>query len=178
MATTLSVEQVRAQMSAEDKKLYRLWRALPADRAVSEEEAFEILEQEAGRPGDDAWASAMLITMRTLGIVDGSGRRAETFPELPEDHANRHGTDVFNAALERQQAEERRQREKADQAAQRAYENGPEMRERGELIALMREVVHEEIDPDRLVLLEAQFRQLRTRVEGLEQHLFGNHIAA
>ncbi len=100
MTTSLTVPEVRGQISAEDKKLYRLWRCLPADRALPDEEIFELFEQEAGRPGDGAWASAVLTSMRLLGIVSSSGTRAEEFPELPEDHHNRHGTEAFNRRCE------------------------------------------------------------------------------
>ncbi len=154
------------EMSASDKKLRRLWRALPADRAVSEQEAFELLEQEANRPGDGAWASAMIVTLRGVGalVPGGAIRRSETFPDLPPDNHNLPGSDAFNRRLEEVQAEERRRRDLRDAEAQRAWENGPAGRERRELLALIDERVDERVDERLRALLREMDHEERERV--------------
>lgn len=177
MSTSLTASEVK--MSLADQQFRRLWQAGSAERAVSEDEAFEILEKAAGQEGNGAWSSATLLSLCILGVVIREGdlyRWAETFPELPEDDSNRHGTEVFNAALERRQAEERRKREIADREAQREYENGPAGRERRERIELITEVVREVapevvrevVDDSRITLLEFELRQAKARITELE----------
>lgn len=178
--TSLSVSQVRQQLpqlDGEGRKLYRLWAALPADRAVSEDEAFEIFEEAAGRQGDDAWASAMVGSLRLLGALAPGGaiRRSAAFPELPPEGHNAPGTAAYNAHCEALSAQERERHERADEAAQRDYREAL-ARERRELTDLVREVVREEhVGGDRVLTLEAQVRQLRDRVNRLEGE---THIAA
>jgi hypothetical protein len=117
----------------------------------------------------------MLTSLKLLGAVSGSNQRSPEFPELLPDHAARPGTALYNEQLGRQQQREREQRARTDAARKREYENGPQMRECRERREEMREVVHEEVDLDRITVLEAKVR----RLEGIAE-LEGDatHVAA
>jgi hypothetical protein len=168
MTTSLTYPQVKRQLSGEDAKLHRLWLALPEDHGVDEETAFTLLEEAGRRPGDNAWASGMLISLKLLGAVDASNRRSAEFPALPESGHNRPGTEVFNRGCAEIAQRQREQHARTDAARERDYENGPLGRERRELLETIRETVREEIDPGRVTIVEARLRQAEARLTELE----------
>lgn len=169
------VVQEKRLASSNDRRLYAVWQALPARGAVDREQAEELGAEAIDRPGDFAASSALLTSLELLGALTSSKtvngllyRRSETFPDLPEDGHNGPGSDALNARLEEMAAEERRRNEVRDREAQRAFEEGPG-RERRELIALIAEVVREEIGDGRITILEAELRGVKARLAELDR---------
>jgi hypothetical protein len=147
MTTSLSVTDVRAdiEMSAEDRRLKRLWSALPRDRVVPEEEAFALVLDAAGHyENDTAWASLQLQVLASMGAVHGwpggAVRRAEKFPAI-EDlvPGSQRFIDMQNA--EREEAR-LREIENENRLAAENFAQSPLGRQQRET----RELIAEEVD--------------------------------
>ena len=173
MATSLTVPEVREGLglSAEDRRLMRLWAALPADKVIPEEEAFSLILRAADRyQGDEAWASLMVATLRGMGaltVTTGGGvRRSDDWPQLPDLII---GSDAYNALLERENREQR-EREIANDnrlAAER-FAQSPLGRQQAET----RELVAEEVNRVlKTRLAEVADEVIEERVEGLLRRL-------
>jgi hypothetical protein len=169
MATSLDVSEVKDQieMSAEDRRLKRLWDALPADRAVTEAEAFEALLRAADRwSGDDAWASAMLATLRGMGAVHGrpggTVKRSAEFPVLPDLVP---GNAAYEELRERENREQREQEIANDnRTARQNFEASPEGRQRKELLELVDERIELALDEFRRELEPPAVKGLREKL--------------
>jgi hypothetical protein len=167
--TTLSVQQVRGQLSAEDVRLKRLWNALP-DHPISEETAFELIVAAGGRMvGDDAWASGMLTILRGMGAVSVTHegiRRSDEFPILPDLIP---GSDAYNELRDRERAEAR-EREIANEntTARHNFEHSPLGRQQRELKELVDRRVDELLTPRVAELVDAAVEE---RIETLMRRL-------
>jgi hypothetical protein len=149
MGTSLTLNEVRQSMSAEDVRLKRLWQALP-DRAVSEEDAFRIILEIEGRyEGDNAFASLRLEQLRSVGAIvtppNAAVQRSSEFPSsLPPDLVP--GSEQWNEIRDQENREARLREIESENAAYRsAYEASPAGRERRELIEIVDARVDERI---------------------------------
>jgi hypothetical protein len=174
VTTSLTPEAVHQQieMSAEDRRLKRLWNALPPDQVVREEEAFRLILEAADRyVGDDAWASLQLQVLAAMGAVHawpgGAVRRSETFPILPDLVP---GNAAFEELRQRENAEAREREIASENESYRLqYEASPEGRARREMLALVDERVTDRVNAildDRVEdLVERHFDELRKELE-------------
>jgi hypothetical protein len=123
------------QVPPHSRRQFRAWSSLPDD-ALQEREAHErIIEAGLAPKGDYALAAVFLseLTLTDPPCVtvmrDAQGeriyRRVPTFPELPDDFANLHGTERFNRALERRQADERERLDREDARKREDWQSSP-----------------------------------------------------
>jgi len=190
MATSLSVPQVAAQIQANERSLWRLWQGLPTD-PLTERELEDAISAAANRPGDRAFAKAIVanLCMATPVHVDGEltnqyavtlrkddrgswvYERSETYPVSTATLAQ-----AMDLELEKAQARERQRFEEIDAESQRRLETGPWGIERRDTINLIRDVVkadgaellREAIREElRVLLAEAS----QTELDGLRERL-------
>jgi hypothetical protein len=144
--TSLTVAEAREpEMSPEDRRLRRLYDAIPPDRVVPEEEAFRLVLEAADHyEGDTAWASLQLQVLAGMGAVHGwpggAVRRAEEFPVI-EDLVP--GSQRYIDMRNREREEARlREVDNDNRLARENFEASPLGRQQAET----RELVAEEVD--------------------------------
>jgi hypothetical protein len=169
----LSVPEVRQEieLSAEDRRLRRLWAALPAGEAVPEERAHKLICEAAGKwQGDGAFGSGMITILQGMGAVEVNGgavKRSDTFPILPDLTI---GSDAYNELLARENhAAREREIASENQTARQNFEQSPQGRQQRELLELVDERVTERVNAilDERVedLVERHFAELRHEFE-------------
>jgi hypothetical protein len=167
MSTSLSTEDVRGQLeSAEDRRLRRLWAALPAGETIGEERAFGLILTAADRyEGDLAWASLQLQVLAGMGAVTVNGgavKRSSEFPILPDLVP---GNAAYEELRERENREAR-EREIANEnhTARQNFEASPEGRHRRELLELVDERIELALDEFRRELEPPAVKGLREKL--------------
>jgi hypothetical protein len=172
MAVSLGVTEVKEQIqfSAEDRRLMKLWAALPAWQPIPEDEAHARICEAAGKwQGDGAFGSAMVIVLQNMGAVTVSGgsvRRSDDWPQLPDLTI---GSDAYNALLERENRQQReREIENDNRVARQNFEQSPQGRQQRET----RELVAEQVDEVlKQRLAEVADEVIEERVEALLRRL-------
>ncbi len=166
--TSLSLAEARTQLPADGKRLLRIWEQLGTSDYTRSELDRKILEATGIYPGDLARAQAIRSSLCLSGVVrerlDERGAtvytKAKTFPIHGD---NRHGTDSFNAKLDKMAAEERRLVEVEEAASRERYENTAAYRERVEVEALIDRRVAELLAAERDKLTADVCRRSRRR---------------
>lgn len=206
MATSLSIAQVAAQIPANERRLYRIWRAIPTG-PLTERELEETIAAAADRPGDHAFAAAIRANLQmptpvrvdgelvyqyamTVGKDDQGKLVYQRSAEYPVGEDASFGTPAFNEVLAARAEREKEELDRLDADRQRQRDESPwaiEQKDRAEQVreviraeggALLGEVIREETRAAVLELLSDLDQSTAARLRAQLAQREGRNVAA